>query len=176
MSINSIEEDSHKVRALRPRNSARPTGDHCPGIDVIAEAIEAGVDTIEHCTFMNEAMDPDPDPAILERLASSGIPVSASYGKLPGAPVPEQWTALVPKIRYATAHVLGLGGRVVLGSDAGITEHKPHDVAPNAIANFLDLGLSPERALQAMTADGADLDVVRLLADKQDLADLLGGG
>ena len=133
-----------------------PVAAHCHGIDGIAEAIDAGVDTIEHCSFMNEAMDPDPDPALLERLARSGIPISATYGALPGAPLPPRFDVIAPKIRNATAHVLAAGGTVVLGSDAGIVPFKPHDVATHAIEDFQALGLTAERALRAMTRDGAD--------------------
>ncbi|MCB1683680.1 MAG: amidohydrolase family protein, partial [Pseudomonadales bacterium] len=51
------------------RDQGLPVAAHCHGIDGIAEAIDAGVDTIEHCTFLNEAMEPDPDAGLLERLA-----------------------------------------------------------------------------------------------------------
>lgn len=140
----------------RAHAAGLPVAAHCHGIDGIAEAIDAGVDTIEHCSFMNETMDPDPDPALLERLAGSGIPISATYGALPGAPLPPLFDVIAPKIRTATAHVLAAGGTVVLGSDAGIVPFKPHDVATHAIEDFLALGLTAERALQAMTRDGAD--------------------
>ena len=94
--------------------------------------------------------------SLLDRLARSGIPISATYGTLPDAPLPPLFDVIAPKIRTATAHVLAAGGTVVLGSDAGIVPFKPHDVATHAIEDFQALGLTAERALRAMTRDGAD--------------------
>ena len=64
--------------------------------------------------------------------------------------------AIVPKIRAAQATVRSLGGRIVVGSDAGIGPAKPHDVAPHAIHNLLGIGMTPLEALSAMTSGGAD--------------------
>ncbi len=133
-----------------------PVAAHCHGLEGIAEAIDVGVDTIEHCTFMNEAMQSAPNQALLMRLAESGIPVSATFGRLPGSQLPPGWEPRVLALPLAMRSFLDQGGRVVLGSDAGISPHKPHDVAPWAIRSFLDLDEDPLHALRAMTRDGAD--------------------
>jgi len=52
--------------------------------------------------------------------------------------------------------VLELGGVIVVGSDAGITPAKPHDIAPRAIHDLMDIGMDPTRALAALTSCGAD--------------------
>ena len=49
-----------------------------------------------------------------------------------------------------------LGARIVVGTDAGIAPHKPHDVAPHAIDALLTIGMTPIQALTALTSGGAD--------------------
>ena len=133
-----------------------PVAAHCHGVAGISDSIEAGVDTIEHCTFLNEAMDPDPDPALLERLAGSGIALSATFGRCPdAAPFPRYWEQMLPKMRTAWARVHHLGGTIVVGSDAGIYIGKPHDVTPRAIEPLMAIGMTATEALTALTSAGA---------------------
>ncbi|MFC4115710.1 amidohydrolase family protein [Nonomuraea zeae] len=48
-----------------------------------------------------------------------------------------------------------LGGRVVVGTDAGIFPSKPHDVLPYSVEDLRNLGLSPVASLAAMTSQAA---------------------
>jgi imidazolonepropionase-like amidohydrolase len=130
---------------------------HCHGEDGIAQAVDAGVDTIEHCTFINPELDPDPDPTLLERLARSGIELSATIGDCPAGPPPPPIIAeLRPKVRRVHAKLRDMGIQIVVGADAGISLAKPHDVARSAIYALIDLGMTPIEALHAMTEAGAD--------------------
>lgn len=134
-----------------------PVAAHCHGEEGIRHAVDAGVDTIEHCTFMNEPFAPDPDPRLLEDLAHSGIALSATFGRCVDAPpLPGVLATATPLARAAMRRVLELGGTIVVGSDAGINPSKPHDIAPRAIHDLLDIGMDPTRALAALTAGGAD--------------------
>jgi imidazolonepropionase-like amidohydrolase len=134
-----------------------PVAAHCHGEQGISDSVDAGVDTIEHCTFFNEDMDPRPDPELLERLARSGIALSATLGRCVDAPPPPpSIRAVGPKIRAAQAVVRERGGKIVVGTDAGISVAKPHDVAPQAIHDLISIGMTPVEALAAMTSGGAD--------------------
>jgi imidazolonepropionase-like amidohydrolase len=147
--LRLVVEEAHRAGV--------PVAAHCHGDPGISDSIDVDVDTIEHCTFLNEDMDPDPEPELLERLASSEIALSATFGRCPDAPpYPAYWEAIVPKTRAALATVHALGGCIVVGSDAGINSAKPHDVAPYAIHNLLGIGMTPIEALSAMTLGGAD--------------------
>jgi imidazolonepropionase-like amidohydrolase len=133
-----------------------PVAAHCHGEQGISDSVDAGVDTIEHCTFLNEDMDPKPDPELLERLARSGIALSATFGRSSDGPPPPMILALGPAIRAAQAVVRELGGKIVVGTDAGINAAKPHDVTPHAIHELISIGMTPVEALAAMTSGGAD--------------------
>jgi imidazolonepropionase-like amidohydrolase len=155
--MSQFNVDELKLVVDESHRAGVPVAAHCHGDPGISDAIDAGVDTIEHCSFLNEAMDPNPDPSLLERLADSGIALSATFGRCPDAPpYPPVWRALVPKTRAALATVHSLDGNIVVGSDAGIWPAKPHDVAPHAIHNLLGIGMTPIEALSAMTSGGAN--------------------
>ncbi len=137
--------------------SGLPVAAHCHGEQGISDAVDAGVDTIEHCTFLHGGLTADPDLDLLERVARSGIALSATLGRCPDSPpLAPLLQALTPEIRSAQAAVRRLGGRIVVGSDAGINASKPHDVAPHAIHDLITIGMTPTEALAAMTSGGAD--------------------
>ena len=149
--------DDLRVMVEEAHRAGLPVAAHCHGHQGISDAIDAGVDTIEHCTFLTGGMTAQPDIELLERLAGSGIVLSATFGRCPDSPPPPpQISALTPQVRAAQAVVRELRGRIVVGSDAGINPSKPHDVAPHAIHDLLTIGMTPTEALGAMTSGGAD--------------------
>ncbi|MGB0112471.1 MAG: amidohydrolase family protein, partial [Ilumatobacteraceae bacterium] len=147
--LQAVVGEAHRV--------GLPVAAHCHGEQGISDAIDAGVDTIEHCTFLNAALEPNPDRELLERLARSGIALSATFGRCPDAPpYPAAYVAMSDLSNVAKATVLQLGGTIVVGSDAGINPGKPHDVACHSIHDLLGVGMTPIDALAAMTSGGAD--------------------
>ena len=147
--LRGVVEDAHRAGI--------PVAAHCHGLAGIADAVAAGVDTIEHCSFLDENLDPNPPRELLESIAASKTVISATFGRRPDAPpLTAEMQARRPKIAAAMHVVHQLGGSVVLGSDAGIAPAKPHDVAPHAVNEFLDMGMSTVDALAALTSRGAD--------------------
>jgi imidazolonepropionase-like amidohydrolase len=143
-----------------------PVAAHCHGLAGIESALAAGVDSIEHCTFISGDDDhrSKTAPELLDRLAASGIGLSFSLGSLDMAAAPafvqENYRTLV----RAVSDLLRRGARVCVGTDAGIAPAKPHDVLPTALGAFVEEGIAAEVGLRAMTAIGAD--VVGLGASK----------
>jgi imidazolonepropionase-like amidohydrolase len=147
--LRATVEEAHRL--------GLPVAAHCHGVRGISDAIDAGVDTIEHCSFVSEDSDRQPDPELLERLAKSQIPLSATFGRCPDVPLPPGGLpAWVPTMLASVTRIRELGGRIVVGTDAGIFPHKPHDCAPHAIDALLLIGMSPVEALRALTSGGAE--------------------
>ena len=132
-----------------------PVAAHCHGPAGIEQAVRVGVDTIEHCSFVDEGVVIDPDPALLQMVADSKIPASVTIGRLPSMPVPEIMASLQEPGRATRRRLHELGATLVPGTDAGIGPAKPHDVMTHALAEFVACGLTPRRSLQAMKADAA---------------------
>lgn len=153
---SQFELEDIRTAVQEARAAGMTVAAHCHGLQGISDAIDAGVDTIEHCTFLDETMTPAPSTDLLERLAKSDTTVSATFGLTPNGAMPEAFERILSDIRSAFGEVHTRGGRVVLGSDAGIDEFKPHDVAHYSMGDFVAIGMSPVEALQALTIGGAD--------------------
>jgi imidazolonepropionase-like amidohydrolase len=134
-----------------------PVAAHCHGVDGIAMAVDVGVDSIEHCTFFTESNESIPPPELLDRLAESGVALSATWGVTEEPPSPSNWRRARPVIEEALGRVHAGGGIVVVGTDAGIYRQKPHDVLPYALPTLLGAGMSTVEALRAITSSAADV-------------------
>ena len=132
-----------------------PVAAHCHGVDAIADAVDAGVDSIEHCTFVTSAQRCEPPEALIDRLAASGIAISATVGRLAHLPLPPLAAALQPALREVRRSLHERGATLVAGTDAGIDLAKPHDVAPHTMAEFVASGMPPIDALRALTSVAA---------------------
>lgn len=129
---------------------------HAHAVTSIADALDAGFDTLEHVTFMTPD-GVDAPQRLIERIAERGTVVGLTVGSVPGAGVPPPAIARRLETLHANASRLGASGaRIVLGTDAGIGPGKPHDVLRHALAALVDLGMSPVSALHAVTAVAAD--------------------
>ena len=130
-----------------------PVAAHAHGTPAIRDALAAGVDSIEHATFVT-ADGVDADPALLAAIAGSDVFVSVTIGVVPGdSPLvlPPEVAKRVEAVHEALRALYRLGARIVLGTDAGIMPVKPHDVLPYAISQFTAEGPSPLEALTAAT-------------------------
>src|SRR5262249_43674567 len=116
--------------------------------------LDAGADTIEHCTFYTER-GPEPNDALLRRLAVSGVTISPSFGRLPDYPVTPQFAANRPIVFGAWRRLYELGATLVAGTDAGIIAAKPHDVLPYAFGDLIECGTTPVEGLRALTVGAA---------------------
>ena len=135
-----------------------PIAAHAHGAAGIVDAMIAGVDSIEHCTFMT-ADGTDADPELIAELGRRRVVVSVTGGALPGS------TPRFPAIaqRFAAiienhAALYRAGATIVCGPDAGVGPNKPHDVLPYGISDVLPaLGLTNTEALRANTSVAADV-------------------
>ncbi len=132
-----------------------PVAAHCHGIDGIEHAVRARVDSIEHCTFLDENLDVNATMELLSFVAESRIPVSLTIGRLPSYPVPALVEKNLERTRSTRRRLHELGAVLVPGTDAGIGHAKPHNVLPYALADLVALGLTPAQGLRTMTREAA---------------------
>jgi imidazolonepropionase-like amidohydrolase len=136
-----------------------PLAVHAHGAQAVADAIAAGVDTIEHCTFFT-ADGVESDPVVLGQLAASGCVVSMTAANVPAPPgaihpaIQQRLAAIIAN--HATLH--RLGARVVCSSDAGVGPSKPHTALPHGVSTFLpSIGMSNAEAIINVTAFAAEV-------------------
>lgn len=128
---------------------------HCHGDAAAQVAIQAGVDSIEHGSFLQ--------PATLQLMKARGVTLVPTLiatewlkGKIDSYP-----PAIQLKIRQALAarskmfqDALRIGVRIGFGTDSGVS---PHGINAREFGLMVGLGMSPAAALRSATAVDAEL-------------------
>src|SRR6184192_4970129 len=144
----ALVDESHRLR--------KKVAVHCHGDQAAREAIEAGVDSIEHGSFMK--------PETLTRMKNKGVFLTPTLmatewimSKLENYP-----PALQAKAKLAAAarsemfrNALKLGVKISFGTDAAVF---PHGQNAKEFALMTGLGMTPIDALRTATSNDAELD------------------
>lgn len=154
-------EELHAVVAEAHHEGLAVTA-HAHSRGAIRNAVTAGVDGIEHCTFITD-LGVDLDATLVSDLVESGAMVCPTLGAMPGVlPPPEvrelrRRAGLTPERRVQDVGDLFRGGvRLVSGSDAGVGPLKRHGVLPYAVADLVNGGVPQVDALASATSRAAD--------------------
>lgn len=146
-----------ELRAIvdEARRWGLPVAAHAHGGQGIVDALRAGVDSIEHCSFVG-ADGIEPPPGALEALARSGVTISLTAAMVSGPAPPPEMLKLRDAIVANVRELRRLGAQLVLSSDAGIAPNKPHDALPCGVEGFAALvGLMPHEVLAQVTSGAA---------------------
>jgi imidazolonepropionase-like amidohydrolase len=148
--LDALVDEAH---ALRLKTAA-----HAHGAEGAKRAIRAGIDSIEHGSFMDdEALD------LMKQKGTYYVPTLMAAQGLneqiaKGVPIPP---AIKVKAEDATAHIhatfqraLAKGVKIGLGTDAAVY---PHGRNAEEFHQMVDLGMKPIDALKAGTSNDADL-------------------
>jgi imidazolonepropionase-like amidohydrolase len=131
-----------------------PVAVHAHGTDSIADAVAAGVTTIEHCTWMSGAGESDFRPEVADAMASAGVVAcpasSGNWRPLAERIGRERVTALFGRLRTLADH----GVTIILGNDAGLN---PFDDFGAVLRNWSDWGFSVEEVVDMATGTAADV-------------------
>ena len=136
-----------------------PTAAHAHGAAGIKNAVRAGIDSVEHGTFM----DREAAELLAERDAYWVPTASALRGIVDNgveAGIPEEAVgkaeAAADAFDDAFERALGAGVTVAMGTDAGTPFNRFGDI-PRELRYMVDRGMTPTAALEAATVDAAAL-------------------
>jgi imidazolonepropionase-like amidohydrolase len=133
-----------------------PVTAHAHGTASIREALDAGVDGMEHVSFWS-AEGVDEPGELIGRIVDSRVAVGLTAGivPVPGMSMPPAIQIRMPRIIANARLLYESGAHMIIGSDAGIAPIKPHDVLPNAIAQVAEVAIGPAAALRMATSTAA---------------------
>ncbi|GAA0385080.1 hypothetical protein Acor_48300 [Acrocarpospora corrugata] len=118
----------------------------------ISAAIDAGFDSVEHCSFFSED-GISHDHEVIARMAERGVYASLTVGVLPGFSPPPQIAAKLPQLAEGMRLLHAAGVPIVGGSDAGIGPPKPHGVLPYGGEMLVNFGkCTPTEVLRSFTS------------------------
>src|SRR5437867_2184019 len=147
--MKAIVADAHRL--------GRKVAAHAHGAQGIRWASEAGVDSVEHASYIDDA-------AIVE-LKKNGtylVPTlylgdwfmeNAEKNRVPDFLLVKA-KAVMPAARKNVAHAFASGVKVAFGTDAAVY---PHGLNAHEFGVMVKLGLTPLQAIQAATVNDADL-------------------
>ncbi|MFC8360078.1 amidohydrolase family protein [Streptomyces griseorubiginosus] len=127
---------------------------HAHGASGIADAVTAGVDGIEHCTFITRS-GVRPDPRTIDAMAEAGVFVGCTVLE-PMDGMPTEMLAILESMWENMVAMQARGVRVVCCTDAGVAPFKPHDVLPRDLAYFASQVATNTAALASVTSLAAD--------------------
>ncbi len=147
--MKAIVADAHRL--------GRKVAAHAHGAEGIRWAAEAGVDSIEHGSYIDDAAI-----AMMKEHGTYLVPTlylgdwmidNAGLTHLP-PPLLAKAQAVIPAARKNIAHAFASGVKVAFGTDAAVY---PHGMNAHEFAVMVRLGLTPLQAIQAATVNAADL-------------------
>jgi imidazolonepropionase-like amidohydrolase len=131
-----------------------PITAHAHGTPAIADAVDAGVDGLEHVTFMTEdGIEPAPE-AVIASLVERRVTLGPTL-PVPGTELPPHAAARMPAVFANVRRLYRAGARIIAASDAGIAPIVPPDAARHAMSALTQLGMPPAEALRACTSHAA---------------------
>jgi len=128
----------------------KPVAAHAHGIEGIHRAVEAGVTTLEHCSFVTETNERRFDEALADRIAERDIFVCPTINV--NAPYVAELTGIVVGEHLKAMHEMGV--RLIAGTDAGI-DNTPHHQYIGGLEYLVTLGFRPADVLAMATTEAA---------------------
>jgi imidazolonepropionase-like amidohydrolase len=128
----------------------KPVAAHVHGIEGIRRAVEAGVTTLEHCSFVTETNERRFDESLAARIAEQEIFVCPTINV--NAPYVARLTGIAVGEHVRTMHEMGV--RIIAGTDAGI-DNTPHHQYLGGLEYLVSLGFQPAEVLAMATAEAA---------------------
>lgn len=148
--LNAIVDEAH---ALKLKAAA-----HAHGAEGAKRAIRAGIDSIEHGTFLDdEALDMMKQRGtyyVPTLMAPQGLLEQIQKGLYIPPPILVKAQAAIASVQQTFKKALAKGVKIGMGTDAAVY---PHGRNTEEFHQMVDLGMKPAGALKAGTSADADL-------------------
>ncbi|KUN02103.1 amidohydrolase [Streptomyces yokosukanensis] len=133
-----------------------PVAAHAHGADGIAAVVDAGVDTIEHCTWMTDGGGFGLRRDVLEKIVERGIavcPAVSPHWHMAARFFGEERT----QILFGQVREMAEAGvQLIVGTDAGVQRTGFDGSLTGALSFYAHLGMPTDRVIDMATAHSAD--------------------
>ena len=132
------------------RRVDKPVAAHAHGLEGIRRAVEAGVSTLEHCSFVTETNERRFDEVLAARIAEQGIVVCPTVNV--NAPYVAELTGIAVGEHLMAMREMGV--RIIAGTDAGV-DSTPHHQYVGGLEYLAKLGFRPADVIAMATTEAA---------------------
>jgi len=147
--LDALVDEAHALR--------RKTAAHAHGAAGAKRAIRAGIDSIEHGTFLDdEAMDMMKTRGtyyVPTMMAAEGLREMLSDGYVP-PPIEKKARLAMASLQDTVRKAIAKGVKIAIGTDAAVY---PHGRNAEEFHQLVDMGMKPVAALKAGTSVDAEL-------------------
>ncbi|MBX9600832.1 MAG: amidohydrolase family protein [Bryobacteraceae bacterium] len=148
--LNALVDEAHALR--------RKTAAHAHGAEGAKRAIRAGIDSIEHGTFLDdEALDLMKAKGtflVPTLMAIEGLKIALEKGNMLPPAIEPKARAAAKQIDETVRKAIQKGVRIGLGTDAAVY---PHGRNAEELTHLVRLGMKPLDAIKAATSADAEL-------------------
>lgn len=148
--LNALVDEAHALR--------RKVATHCHGAEAAKRAVRAGVDSIEHGTFLDaealDMMNAHGTYLVPTLMAVQGLQEQLDKGLYIPPAISLKAQMAIAQIRKTFQMALAKGVNIGMGTDAAVY---PHGRNPEEFHQMVDLGMKPIDALKAGTSADAQL-------------------
>ncbi len=148
--LNAIVDEAHALR--------RKTAAHAHGAEAAKRAIRAGIDSIEHGSFLDdealEMMKQRGTYLVPTLMAIQGIQEKFDHGVYMPPAIEAKARAAMAAIHSTFQRAMAKGVKIGLGTDAGVY---PHGRNAEEFHQMVDLGMKPVDALKTSMSSDAEL-------------------
>ncbi|QGN55138.1 amidohydrolase family protein [Novosphingobium sp. Gsoil 351] len=152
----AMQPDEMKAIVETAHALGRKTAAHSHAAEGTRAAVEAGVDTIEHGTFLDDAtiklMKAHGTWLVPTMLAPRAALAQARGGMLPPATIPKAEQAAAAAME-SHRRAIAAGVKVAFGTDTGVSKHGDN---AQEFALMVEAGMTPAQAIKAATVGAAE--------------------
>jgi len=151
----------HEMRAAieEARKAGRRTAAHAMGVDGIADAVKAGITSIEHGVYLSDevvaSMRSDGTYLVPTLIAPAAITAGGQSAGIPEFMVQKSERVIAAHVQ-SFQKALAAGVPIAAGSDAG-TPLNPHGSLVPELVLMVKHGMTPLQAVRSATTSAADL-------------------
>lgn len=151
--------DEMRAAVEEAHAAGKTSNAHAHGAEGIKRATLAGVDSVEHCYFIDsEGIDMMLARSTVLVATSAAVRNVVSYGVAAGIPphIAEKAASAIDAhvSGFKTAHKAGV--RLAMGTDSGVPFTR-HGSNLDELVHLVEMGLSPQEAIRVATLDSARL-------------------
>jgi len=153
-----LSDDELAAAVDEAHKAGVPVAAHAHGDGGAAAAVRAGVNTIEHGTYLSDStlkLMRERNVCFTPTLAASAMDVNPTSDSPEAVAMAIRSRAMLPRAREAARHAYQMGIKVIAGADSGYTPDDPHRIS-DEMFELVGIGMSPMEAIQAATSISAE--------------------